>query len=102
MNGETHLELALDQLCTVLLHQLEQLSILDARHLEDFSRPIAEVPVPQGLQKGLVNEDCQRCTVGSHLVLSAMKIDSCLDANGGVNSCHDCGWNLDKRGVAPV
>ena len=58
--------------------------------------------VAQSLQECLVNEDCQRCTVGSHLVLPAMEVDSRLDANGGVHSGHDCGGDFDEGGVAPV
>ncbi len=97
-----HLKLGLNQLCTVLLQQLKQLTILDASHLQDLSRPIAQVPVTQSLQEGLVNENCQGSTIGAHLVLSAMKVDSCLDSNRCINSCHDCGGNLDEWGVTSV
>ena len=97
-----HLELGLNQLCTVLLHQLKQLAILDASHLQDLSRTIAQVPVTQSVQEGLVDEHCQGSTVGSHLVLSAMEVDSCLDANRCIDSCHDCSGDLDEWGVASV
>ncbi len=97
-----HLKLGLDQLCTVLLQQLKQLTILDASHLQNLSRPIAQVPVTQSLQEGLVDEDCQGSTVGAHLVLSAMEVDGCLDSNRCINSCHDCSRDLDEWGVASV
>ena len=86
----------------MLLHQLKQLAVLDARHLQNLSRSIAQVAVAQSLQESLVNEDCQRCTVGSHFVLPTMEVDSSLDANGGVHSSHDCCGDLDEGGVAPV
>lgn len=98
----TNLELGLDQLCTVLLQKLKQLCILDASHLQDLCRAIGEVPVSNGLQERLVNEDGKGSAVRAHLVLPAMEVDSCLDTNGSINSCHDCGWNLDQGSVASV
>lgn len=60
------------------------------------------MPGTNGFQKGLVNKDSKGSAVGAHLVLPAVEVDCCLDANGSINSCHDCGWDLDQRGVAPV
>jgi len=97
-----HLKFGLNQLCAVLLQQLKQLTILDASHLQDLSRPIAQVPVTQSLEEGLVNENCQGSTIGAHLVLSAVEIDSCLNSNRCINSCHDCSRDLDEWGVASV
>lgn len=97
-----YLKVVLNQVLAVLLQKLKQLTILDARHLQDLGRSIAEVPLAQCLEECLVNEDCQGCTVGTHLVLSAVEIDCCLDADGSIHCCHDCGGDLDQRSVAPV
>ena len=97
-----YLKFALNELLAVLLQQFKQLTVLDASHLQNLSRSITKMSVIAGLQESLVNEDSQRWAVGTHLIFAAMEVDRCLDTNGGINSSHDCGGNLDEWGVASV
>jgi hypothetical protein len=42
-SAATHLKLVVDRVLGVCLQQSKQLSVLDARHLEYLSRPVADV-----------------------------------------------------------
>ena len=86
--------MGVNQLRAVLLQELKELQILDARHLEDFSCAVAQIAPIQCLQKGRVEEDRQRGAVCAKFVLSLMEVHCSFDAYGCVHCPHDCGGNL--------
>jgi hypothetical protein len=90
----SHLELRGDEVHAVLLQHVEERPVLDARHLENLRRPVAQVALVQRGEEGTVVEDTQRRAVCPQLVLLVVEVDGRLDADGRVDNGHQSGRDL--------
>lgn len=95
-DGLSYLELRGDEVHAVLLQHVEERPVLDARHLQNLRRPVAQVALVERSEEGTVVEDAQRRAVRPQLVLLVVEVDGRLDTDRRIDNGHQSGRNLQE------